>query len=261
MASSRQKKTPRREETPPKARPARKKKTRAKAAAPSAGGSRGRAMKKEVKATPKADEKAIGTASTVTREELGRTHEAWYHLWLGTLGLLERQAPRAHRLLLAKLRRHGSIATAFSLVANPSSDGTFALTLTDHPRPEPIPEMPQPPTTETLTRLRGFAQDYEPVQDGRPRSANPVAMYYVFDWTKRHLTQNDGGGGRRLTERALELMQERLTQKYEVESLGNLVNRGRRETQRERNAQRGPQRPNPLDELLLLPGLPNFLQL
>jgi hypothetical protein len=225
-------------------------------------------MKKKPKATPKADEKAPGgprtvvdlvrqlvpprsgvdTAPTVTvtRRELEQTHEAWFLLWRGTLDLLAAQEPGAYRLLLEKLRRHGGIATSFSVVANPSpTDGKIMLTLSDHERPEPIPEMPQPPSAETLTRLRAFAQDRKPVNRGRPRDTTSLSTYYLFDWKKRHLPPSPKGAPQqRLDDRALEWIRDTFTPRREVGTLENLVRRGRR------LARRGH---NPLDALL--PGI------
>jgi hypothetical protein len=222
-------------------------------------------MRKKPKATPKAAEKAPGgqptvvdlvrqlvpprsgvsaaPTVTVTRRELEQTHEAWFLLWRGTLALLETQAPGAYLLLLEKLRRHGGIATSFSVVGNPSTrDGKLALSLRDHERPEPIPEIPRPPSAETLTRLRAFAEDRKPVQRGRPRDTTSLSIYYLFDWAKRHLPPLPKGAPRqRLDDRALEWIRDNFNPTRAVGTLENLVQRGRR------LAQRGH---NPLDAVL-----------
>jgi hypothetical protein len=144
---------------------------------------------------------------------------------------------RAHQLLLAKLRRHGGIATSFSVVVNPSSGGTIALSLRDYHRPEPVPEMlSKPPSAETLTRLRAFAEDRKPVGLGRPRDTTSLSIYYLFDWAKHHLPPLPNGAPRkRLDDRALEFIQDRFTPRRSVDTLKNLVRRGRREAQRSHN--------------------------
>jgi hypothetical protein len=186
---------------------------------------------------------APASGAAVTHEDVRRTYQAALLLWRGTLALLAADAPTAHELLMAKLRRHGLDATSLQIVANPAPDGRMMTTLQDLRRPEPLPDFPRPPSDATLAKLRAFAQDTKPVRLGRPVDTDPLSLAVLDDWVRRHLPpeprtrrERDAAARAPRADRARDYLAENVirttrrgkTLKYSSEALPKLIKRGRR---------------------------------
>jgi hypothetical protein len=202
-------------------------------------------------------------------EELECRRHGHGALWRGTLQFLERHEPRAYRRLLVAWARHGLVGETFRArrletddeirrggftdkeqqarreyekrrdAEEPAFDSLGRKLLSQDKRflvrqvpcPPAGPASILPPTNALLDKYLAFAEDERPVpRSGIRKPMSPAALVFqTFDVARAHLRRQPVAG-KRLDDRALELIKERLfADDYEVESLRKLMQRGRKE--------------------------------